>query len=133
MRSTRERGESGVGLLSILLGLALLAVVVVAIMIVQSGTTSGAPYGWGLIAGALLALIVVVAVIVVASETPATIWLSSSIEGDRTQHRDTTGRFAAGSMGTLKTGQEGGTAIPEGVGSSAPGGASSPGDKAPAA
>ncbi len=113
------------------------AIILIAVLIAQSGTTLAMPYGAGLIVGVLLALVIIVvaivAIIAVTSGTPAEAEPSTSIDGDRTQHRDTTGRFAAGSMGTLKTGQEGGTAIPEGAGSSAPGGASSPGDKAPAA
>jgi hypothetical protein len=52
-------------------------------------------------------------------------------DGGRTQHRDATGQYAKGSMGTLKTGEEGGVAVPEGKGSTSPGGPSSPGDKSP--
>lgn len=127
-----ENGAS-LGVLGVLLALAMLiaSVVVVAILFTQSATTTAPAYVWDAIGGLLLVL-VVVAALVVMLPGKASVTAIDFQDGGRVQHRDTSGRFAAGSMGTLKTGEEGGTAVPEGVGSSAPGGLSSPGDKNPA-
>lgn len=135
MSTTYRKVESSAGILSILLAFALLAaaVVMVAIMVMQAGTTAVAPYLLYIVSGLFLLLIVCVLIIAIDTSTPTMVPVESidSTDGGRVQHRDTTGRFAAGSMGTLKTGEEGGTAVPEGAGSSAPGGVSSPGDKSP--